>query len=64
MENTDDEGGRQPKGMKLFTVNLDDEDRDLLERLAAAVKLNRSDTLRIAMRRYAKELGLEAKPAA
>lgn len=61
MENND-EG--QARAMKLFTVNLDAEDRALLERLSATVKLTRSDTLRIAMRRYAKELGLETKPAA
>jgi len=61
MENNNE---RSAKTLKLFTVNLDNEDRALLERLAAAVKLNRSDTLRIAMRRYAKELGLETTPAA
>jgi uncharacterized protein (DUF1778 family) len=64
METTDNEDERPSKGTKQFPLNLDDEDRDLLERLAAIVKLNRSDTLRIALRRYAKDLGLEAKPAA
>ena len=49
---------------KLFTLNLDDQDRDLLDRVSAAEKLTKSDILRIALRRYAKELGLETKPAA
>ena len=63
MENETEEQG-SGKAFRQFVLNLDDEDRELLERLSVKEKFTRSDILRIALRRYAKELGLENKPAA
>lgn len=44
----------------LFNFRLDEEDRALLDALAAAEKLTRSDVLRRAMRMYAAQLGIKA----
>jgi hypothetical protein len=49
---------------KHLVVQLDKEDRALLERLSVTVKLTRSDVVRMALRRYAKDLGLNATPVA
>ena len=46
-----------------LVVQLDKEDRALLERLSAMEKLTRSDIVRRALRRYAKDLGLTTTPA-
>lgn len=64
MENSDDDTGDGGHVPKTFILNLDREDRELLDRMAAAEKLKRSDVVRRALRRYAKDLGLETKPAA
>lgn len=43
-------------------LRLDEEDRALLDAVAAYEKLTRSDILRRALRAYAKELGVTAQP--
>ncbi len=43
----------------LFNFRLDDEDRALLDALAAHEKLTKSDVLRRSMRFYAKHVGVE-----
>jgi hypothetical protein len=48
---------------KHLVVQLDKEDRALLEQLSALEKLTRSDIVRRALRRYAKDLGLTTTPA-
>jgi hypothetical protein len=58
-ENTEDETPIP----KHLVVQLDKEDRALLERLSAMEKLTRSDIVRRALRRYAKDLGLTTTPA-
>ena len=49
---------------KSLIVQLDQEDRSLLEQLSATEKLSKSDIVRRALRRYAKDLGLTTTPAA
>lgn len=48
---------------RLVNVHLDEEDRALLEMLSATEKLTKSDIVRRALRRYAKDLGLTTTPA-
>jgi uncharacterized protein (DUF1778 family) len=43
-------------------LRLDDEDRALLDAVAAHEKLTRSDILRRALRAYAKDLGVTVEP--
>jgi uncharacterized protein (DUF1778 family) len=45
----------------IFNLRLDDEDRTLLEACAAREKLTLSDTVRRAIRSYARELGVTAE---
>jgi hypothetical protein len=54
----------EPPHPRHFVVVLDREDRTLLEQVSATEKLTKSDVLRRALRRYAKELGLTTTPAA
>jgi len=61
MSNKTEGAGHIPKHL---VVQLDREDRALLEQLSTTVKLTRSDVVRMALRRYAKELGLTTTPAA
>jgi hypothetical protein len=48
---------------KQVVVQLDPEDRALLEQLQTLEKLSKSDIVRRALRRYAKDLGLTTTPA-
>ena len=64
MENQNDDPPNDGHVPKQFILNLDREDRELLDKMAAVEKLKRSDVVRRALRRYAKDLGLETKPAA
>lgn len=47
---------------KQVVVQLDPEDRALLEQLQALEKLTKSDIVRRALRRYAKDFGLTTTP--
>lgn len=51
------------KEAPLFNFRLDDDDRALLEALAAHEKLTRSDVVRRAIRAYAAQLGVKAPKA-
>jgi hypothetical protein len=47
---------------KQVVVQLDPEDRALLEQLQTLEKLSKSDIVRRALRRYAKDFGLTTTP--
>ena len=47
-----------------FVLQMDQEDRALLERLSAMEKLSKADIIRRALRLYAKDFGLLNQPAA
>ena len=48
----------------MVTVRLDGEDMAVLDAVTAFERLNRSDTLRRALRHYAEHLGVTPKPRA
>jgi len=54
-----DKGRMAPERDPLINVRMDDEDRALLEALAAHEKLSKSDIIRRAIRKYAAELGVK-----
>ena len=62
VDTEDDVEGETPHP-RHFVVVLDREDRALLEQVSATEKLTKSDVLRRALRRYAKDLGLTTTPA-
>jgi uncharacterized protein (DUF1778 family) len=53
--------GRMPR-KPLIALRLDPEEIELLEAMAAKEERNRSDVIRRAIRAYAAQLGVTAKP--